>query len=55
MNLIIDGKQCTIIWHFDDPKTSHVKPTGISGVFCDIDAEYGEIAKITITWGRVQK
>ena len=26
MKKIIDNKQCTILWHIDDLKTSHVDP-----------------------------
>ena len=55
MNKSIDIKQCTILWHVDDLKTAHVKPTIVSGVLADIDAEYGKIAKITITQGKVHK
>ena len=55
MNKIIDVKQCTIIWNGDDLKTSHVDPAFISSVLFDIDAEYGKIAKMTITQGKVHK
>ena len=53
MNKIIDNKQCTILWHVDDLKTSHVDPAVISSILADIDAEYGNIAIMTITWGKV--
>ena len=55
MNKIIYGNQCTILFHSDDLKTSHVDPTIISSVLADIDAEYGMIDKITITRGKVHK
>ena len=55
MNKIIDNKQCTIIWHFDDLKTSHVDPAVVSSVLADIDAEYMDISKMTITRGKVHK
>ena len=55
MNNIIDNKQCTILWHFDDLKTSHVEPAVVSSVLAGIYAECGKIAKITITWGKVDK
>ena len=55
MNNIIDNKQCTIIWHVDHLNTAHVEPTVVSGVLAYIDAEYGKIAKITITRGKVHK
>ena len=55
MNRIIDDKQCTILCNVDDLKTSHVDPAFISSVLFDIDAEYGKIAKMTITQGKVHK
>ena len=55
MNKIIENKQCTILWHVDDLKTSNVDPAVVSSVLADIDAEYGMIAKMTITRGKVHK
>ena len=55
MNNIIDNKQCTILWNFDDLKTSHFDPAVVSSVLAEIDAEYGKIAKMTITRGKVHK
>ena len=49
INKIIDNKQCAILWHVDDLKTSHVDPAVIYSVLSDIDVEYGKIAKMTIT------
>ena len=53
MNKIIDNKQFSILWHIDDLKTSHVDPSVVSGVLAYIYAEYGKIAKMTITWSKV--
>ena len=55
MNKIIDNKQCAILWHFDDLKTSHVDPALVSIVLAEIGVEYGNIAKMTITRGKVHK
>ena len=55
MNKIIDSKKSTILWHVDDLKTSHFDPAIVSSVLTDIDAEYGKIAKMIITWGQVHK
>ena len=38
MNNIIDNKQCTIIWHVDSFKTSHVDPAVVSSVLSEIYA-----------------
>ena len=55
MNKIIDDKQCTIPWHFDDLKKSCVNPDVVYSVLGEIDAEYARIAKMTITRGKVHK
>ena len=55
MNKTIDNKKCTILWNIDDLKTSYVDPDVIYSVLADIDAEYGNIAKMTITRGKVHK
>ena len=55
MNKIIVNKQCTILWNVDDLKTSHVDPSVISNIIADIDVDYGKIAKMTITQGKVHK
>ena len=55
MNNIIDNKKCTILWHANYLKTSYSEPAVISRFLADIDAEYGKIAKITITQGKVHK
>ena len=55
MNKIIDNKKCTIIWHVDDLKTSHIDPAFVSSVLANIDAEYGKITKMTIMRGKLHK
>ena len=55
MNNIIYNKQCTILWNFNDLNTSYVDPDVVSSVLADINAEYGKIAKMTITRGKVHK
>ena len=53
MSKIVDDNKCTILWHVDDLNTSHVDPAVISSVLAGIYAEYGKIAKMTITRGKV--
>ena len=55
MNKIIDNNKCTILWHVYDLMKSHIYPTAVSRVLADIDAEYGNIKKMTITQGKVHK
>ena len=45
MNRIIGDNQCTILFHVDYLKSSHVGPADISSVLSGIDAEYGRIEK----------
>ena len=53
MNKIVKGKQCTILFHVGDLKMLHVDYDIVSNVLADIDAEYENIAKMTITWGKI--
>ena len=43
MNKIIDDKKCTILYHIDEIKISHVDPAVISSVLDEMDVEYGKI------------
>jgi hypothetical protein len=52
-NKMIDGKQCTIIWHVDDLKISHVDPEAVTCMIKLIDEEFGKEAPITVTRGKV--
>jgi hypothetical protein len=47
-NKNINGNQCTIAWHVDDLKISHVDPDVVSKVIEDIEKVYG---KMTVTRG----
>ena len=55
MKTIVNGNQCTIIWHVDYLKMLHFDSDIFSSIISDIDVEYGIIAKMTTTWGRIQK
>ena len=55
MNKHINGKQWTILFHVDNLDILHVDSNIVSGVLSDIDTEYGNIAKMTITWGKIHK
>ena len=52
-NKIIDGNQCTIVWHIDDLKISHVDPNVVTAVIADIQKEYGKTDTVTFTHGKV--
>ena len=49
VNKMVNGKQCTIVWHVDDLKVSHVDPEVVGDVLDQINQEYGKEAPITIT------
>ena len=52
---IVNGKQCTILWHVDNLKMSYVD-FDIFLAFCyDIDAAFVKIAKMTITRIKIHK
>ena len=55
MNNIVKGKQFTILWNANDIKMPHVDSEVISRILSDIDTEYVNIAKITITRGKIHK
>ena len=50
---MINGKQCTILWHVDDLKISHVDPAVNTTIIELINTEFGKEAPITITRGLV--
>jgi hypothetical protein len=58
-NKTIDGKQCTVIWHVDDLKISHVDPKAVTTISNLLDAQYGQEivggkrAPLTITRGKI--
>ena len=45
MKNIFKGKQCTILWHYDDLKMPHVDSDVVSFDLTYIDTEYGEMEK----------
>ena len=53
--LIKEGKQCTIIWHVDDLKLSHVRQSVLEDIAKKLNAKYGQKILLTIHWGLVQE
>jgi hypothetical protein len=53
MNKEINGKQCTILWHVDDLKISHVDPEVVTQVIEQLDGAFGLEAPLTKTRGLV--
>lgn len=52
-NKDIDGSQCTIVWHVDDLKNSHMKTTAVGSIVSSLKAEYGKVGKMTVRRGKV--
>ena len=50
-NKVIDHKQCTVTWHVDDLKISHVNPKVVDKVIKQLESRYG---KLSVTRGRKQ-
>ena len=49
MNMNIEGKQCTIVWHVDDLKISHVDESVINDIITKLESNYG---KMSMTVGK---
>ena len=54
-NKLIDGKQCTILWHVDDIKMSHVSQDVLESIMKQIKARFGKEAPLTVTRGPVHE
>jgi hypothetical protein len=52
-NKEVNGRQCTVVWHVDDLKVSHVETEAVDTVLGLIDAEFGKEAPLTVTRGKV--
>jgi hypothetical protein len=52
---MINGKQCTILWHVDDLKISHVDEDVVTDVINKLSAEFGKEAPLTINRGKIHE
>eukprot|EP00978_Attheya_sp_CCMP212_P046091 scaffold373512_cov98-Attheya_sp.AAC.1 len=50
---MINGKQCTIVWHVDDLKISHVATVTVTSIISKLEVEFGNEAPLTIRRGKV--
>jgi len=55
MNKVINGKQCTVLWHVDDIKVSHKDENVVTSVLKQINEVYGKEAPLTVTRGKVHE
>ena len=51
MNKEINGKQCTIVWHVDDLKISHVDAEVVTSIIKIIEKEFGKHKPLTVQRG----
>ena len=52
-NKLIHGSQCTIVWHIDDLKISHIDSTAVDQVIGLLSEEFGQEGPLTVTRGKV--
>ncbi len=52
-NKTINGKQCTILWHVDDLKLSHVDPAVLEEVVAKLGERFGMEEPLTVTRGTI--
>jgi hypothetical protein len=55
VNKQINGKQCTILWHVDDLKISHVDPEVVTSIIEMVNGEFGKEAPLTVVRGKVHE
>jgi hypothetical protein len=54
-NKMINGKQCTIQFHVDDLKISHVKQSVLDHIIDQINAEFGTVKKLAASYGKIHE
>jgi hypothetical protein len=55
MNKMVNGSQCTVLWHVDDLKISHVDDSVIEGVLETLNNRYGNETPLTVTRGDIHE
>ena len=55
VNKEINGKQCTIGWHVDDQKISHVDKNVVEDIIKALDSKYGNESPISVHRGPIQE
>ena len=52
-NKIINGRQCTIIWHVDDLKISHVDKKVVEDILKQLTTKFGQDSPLTTCRGKI--
>ena len=53
MNKMVNGNQCTILWHVNDIKVSHKDATVVTTVLEQINAVYGKESPLKVIRGEI--
>ena len=53
MNKIVNGKQCTVRWHVDDLKISHVDESVVEDLVSKLQKKHGNETPLTVAHGKV--
>jgi hypothetical protein len=53
VNKMIDGKQCTIVWHVDNLKLSHVKQSVLNDIADKLNVKYGQETPLVMHHGKI--
>jgi hypothetical protein len=54
-NKMVNGTQCTVLWHVDDLKISHIMSTVVDDILRMLDERYGKDAPLTTTRGHTHE
>ena len=52
-NKLVQGSQCTIVWHIDDLKISHIDSNAVDQVIGLLRDEFGQEGPLTVTRGKI--
>jgi hypothetical protein len=52
-NKMVNGKQCTILWHVNDLKISHVDPEVVEEILKLLNERYGKETPLVVTRGKL--
>jgi hypothetical protein len=55
MNKLVNGNQCTVLWHVDDLKILHVDESINKGILEILNARYGKETPLTVTCGDIHE
>ncbi len=53
MDKVIDNKQCTVTWHVDDLKISHINMATVDDIINRMEAEFGKYVLLSKSSGKV--